>query len=321
VPLRLERGLFGRRRLGLVTCLQYESTNTDMSRSAELLRFLEQLRITDLVDFVIVWAIVYGLLKLVRGTRAVQMAVGLLGVGLLYQISVILGLDTLQFVMRNTLLYFGFAILVIFAPEIRSALMRVGSNLGPFRFGHAKASHEAYDDIVLAAMTLSSRKVGALVVLERNVGLQNYIDTGVMLGAALSYDLLVTIFDPHTPLHDGATIIRNYRLEAASCFLPLTLNPRLSKELCTRHRAAIGVTEDTDAAAIVVSEETGVISFVQNGEITRYLNSTSLRELIRNALEPQRSFVEAVRPARRARRKTDATGDAPREQVSETYIK
>lgn len=292
-----------------------------MSRSAELLRFLEQLRITDLIDFIIVWAIVYGLLKLVRGTRAVQMAVGLLGVGLLYQISVILGLDTLQFVMRNTLLYFGFAILVIFAPEIRSALMRVGSNLGPFRFGHTKAGHEAYDDIVLAAMTLSSRKVGALVVLERNVGLQNYIDTGVTLGAALSYDLLVTIFDPHTPLHDGAVIIRNYRLEAASCFLPLTLNPRLSKELGTRHRAAIGVTEDTDAAAIVVSEETGVISFVQNGEITRYLNSTSLRELIRNALEPQRSFVEAVRPARRGRRKADATGDASREQVSETYIK
>jgi diadenylate cyclase len=286
-----------------------------MTRSAELVRFLQQLRITDLIDFIIVWAIIYGLLKLVRGTRAVQMAVGLFGVGLLYQISVILGLDTLQFVMRNTLLYFGFAILVIFAPEIRSALMRVGSNLGPFRFGHFKPAHEAYDDIVLAAMTLSSRKVGALIVLERNVGLQNYIETGVSLRAALSYDLLVTIFDPHTPLHDGAVIIRNSRVEAASCFLPLTLNPRLSKELGTRHRAAIGVTEDTDAAALVVSEETGVISFVQNGEITRYLNSSSLREMIRASLEPQRSLVEAVRPARRAQ-KPDTTETA-REQISE----
>jgi diadenylate cyclase len=290
-----------------------------MTRSAELLKFLQQLRITDLIDFIIVWAIIYGLLKLVRGTRAVQMAVGLFGVGLLYQISVMLGLDTLQFVMRNTLLYFGFAILVIFAPEIRSALMRVGSNLGPFRFGHSKQNHEAYDDIVLAAMTLSSRKVGALIVLERNVGLQNYVETGVSLRAALSYDLLVTIFDPHTPLHDGAVIIRNYKVEAASCFLPLTLNPRLSKELGTRHRAAIGVTEDTDAAAVVVSEETGVISFVQNGEITRYLNSSSLREMIRSALEPQRRLVEAVRPAKRAR-KSD-TADAPREQISETFIK
>ena len=293
-----------------------------MSRSAELLRFLEQLRITDLIDFVIVWAIIYGLLKLVRGTRAVTMAVGLLGVGLLYQISVILGLETLQFVMRNALLYFGFAILVIFAPEIRSALMRVGSNLGPFRFGHAKGGREAYDDIVHAAMVLSSRKVGALIVLERNVGLQNYVETGVALGAALSYDLLVTVFDPHTPLHDGAVIIRNYRIEAASCFLPLTLNPRLSKELGTRHRAAIGVTEDTDAAAVVVSEETGVISFVQNGEITRYLNSTSLRELIRSALEPQRRLVEAVRPPQLGKRKAEAPASEPtREQVSETFSK
>jgi len=291
-----------------------------MSRSAELLNFLKQLRITDLIDFIIVWAIIYGMLKLVRGTRAVQMAVGLLGVGLLYQISVILGLDTLQFVMRNTLLYFGFAILVIFAPEIRSALMRVGSNLGPFRFGHVNPRHEAYDDIVLAAMTLSSRKVGALIVLERNVGLQNYIDTGVALRASLSYDLLVTIFDPHTPLHDGAVIIRNYKVEAASCFLPLTLNPRLSKELGTRHRAAIGVTEDTDAAAVVVSEETGVISFVQNGEITRYLNSSSLRDLIRESLEPQRSLIEAVRPTLRARRKSEPASDT-REQITETYIK
>jgi len=293
-----------------------------MSRSVELLRFLEQLRITDLIDFVIVWAIIYGLLKLVRGTRAVTMAVGLLGVGLLYQISVILGLETLQFVMRNALLYFGFAILVIFAPEIRSALMRVGSNLGPFRFGHAKRGREAYDDIVHAAMVLSERKVGALIVLERNVGLQNYVETGVALGAALSYDLLVTVFDPHTPLHDGAVIIRNYRIEAASCFLPLTLNPRLSKELGTRHRAAIGVTEDTDAAAVVVSEETGVVSFVQNGEITRYLNSTSLRDLIRGALEPQRRLIEAVRPAQLGRRKVEAAPSEPsREQVSEPFIK
>jgi uncharacterized protein (TIGR00159 family) len=289
-----------------------------MSRSAELFRFLAQLRITDLIDFVVVWAIIYGLLKLVRGTRAVQMAVGLLGVGLLYQISVILGLDTLQFVMRNTLLYFGFAILVIFAPEIRSALMRVGSNLGPFRFGHSNPNHESYDDLVLAAMTLSSRKVGALIVLERNVGLQNYIDTGVSLRAALSYDLLVTIFDPHTPLHDGAVVIRSHRVEAASCFLPLTLNPRLSKELGTRHRAAIGVTEDTDAAAVVVSEETGVISFVQKGEITRYLNSSSLREMIRSALEPQRRLVS---PARRDRRKAESISDAPREQINETVTK
>ncbi|HKG20956.1 MAG TPA: diadenylate cyclase CdaA [Blastocatellia bacterium] len=292
-----------------------------MIRSAEFLKFIEQLRLTDLVDFIVVWAIIYGLLKLVKGTRAVQMAVGLLGVGLLYQISVFFGLETLQFVMRNSLLYFGFAILVIFAPEIRSALMRVGSNLrSPLRFGRARFGHEAYDEIVLAAMTLSSRRIGALLVFERNVGLQNYVDTGVFLGARLSYDLLVTLFDPHTPLHDGAVIIRNYRVEAASCFLPLTLNPRLTKELGTRHRAAIGVTEDTDAVAVIVSEETGVISFVQNGEITRFLNNSRLRDLIRDSLEPPRRLSEVVRP-RRARRAASSRGEGQREQVTETYIK
>jgi diadenylate cyclase len=265
--------------------------------------FLNQLRWADLVDFIIVWAIIYGLLKLVRGTRAIQMVVGLLGVGLLYQAAVFFGLETLQFVMRNTLLYFGFAILVIFAPEIRSALMRFGSNLRrPLGFGGSRPRQEVYEEIVLAATTLSSRRIGALIVIERNVGLQNYIDTGVAMDAALSYDLLITIFDPHTPLHDGAVIVRGYKIAAASCFLPLTLNPRLSKELGTRHRAAIGVTEDTDAVAVVVSEETGIISFVADGQITRYLDSSSLRELLRSRIEPPRSFFELLRwPRRKAR--------------------
>lgn len=293
-----------------------------MARSEELLRFLGQLRLTDLVDFIVVWATIYGLLRLVRGTRAVIMVVGLLGVGVLYQLSVFLGLETVQVVMRNSLLYFGFAILVIFAPEIRSALMRVGSNLRrPLLLGRSSAGGEAYEAIVLAATTLSSRRVGALVVIERDVGLQNYVDTGVVLDAALSYDLLVTAFDPHTPLHDGAVIIRNNRLAAASCFLPLTLNPRLSKELGTRHRAAIGITEDTDAAAVVVSEETGVISFVANGNISRYLNSSSLRDLLRAAIEPPR-LSRVVLPTRRRFRKVSRVEAAPsRDQVSETFIK
>ncbi|HEY7546465.1 MAG TPA: DNA integrity scanning protein DisA nucleotide-binding domain protein, partial [Blastocatellia bacterium] len=143
-----------------------------------------------------------------------------------------------------------------------------------------------------------------------------YIDTGVMLDAMLSYDLLVTMFDPHTPLHDGAVIIRNYKIAAASCFLPLTLNPKLSKELGTRHRAAIGVTEDTDAVAIVISEETGVISFVENGEITRYLNSARLRELIDSSVEPARRAAKEP-----VRREKAASAETSRERVSETFIK
>jgi diadenylate cyclase len=293
-----------------------------MSRSLELIKFIEQLRITDLIDFLVVWAIIYGLLKLVRGTRAVPIAIGLLGVGLLYQVAAFLGLETLQFVMRNMLLYFGFALLVIFAPEVRSALMRFGANLRTsFLFGQSKLAPSMYEDIVLSAMTLSSRRVGALIVIERNVGLQNYIDTGVKIEAALSYDLLVTIFEPRAPLHDGAVIIRDNRLAAGGCFLPLTLNPKLSKELGTRHRAAIGVTEDTDAVTIVVSEETGVISFVEKGEIIRYLTSARLRELIREALTPTNLLGEILQPGRKGKRAAKVPGDSQREPVSETFIK
>lgn len=294
-----------------------------MTRSIELIKFIEQLRITDLIDFLVVWAIIYGLLKLVRGTRAVQIAIGLLGVGLLYQIAVFLGLETLQFVMRNMLLYFGFALLVIFAPEIRSALMRFGSNLrSSLLFNRSKFAPNRYEEVVLAATTLSSRKVGALIVIERNVGLQNYVDTGVKIEAPLSYDLLVTIFEPRAPLHDGAVIVRGEKISAAGCFLPLTLNPKLSKELGTRHRAAIGVTEDTDAVTVVVSEETGVISFVEKGEITRYLNSARLRELIREAVTPS-SFLGTLTPTRQQSRKAlkVAAKESTREQISETYIK
>jgi diadenylate cyclase len=293
-----------------------------MNRSLELIKFIEQLRITDLIDFLVVWAIIYGLLKLVRGTRAVPIAIGLLGVGLLYQVAVFLGLETLQFVMRNMLLYFGFALLVIFAPEVRSALMRFGANLRQsFLFGRSKLAPNMYEDIVLAAMTLSSKRVGALIVIERNVGLQNYIETGVKMEAALSYDLLVTIFEPRAPLHDGAAIIRDNRLAAGGCFLPLTLNPKLAKELGTRHRAAIGVTEDTDAVTIVVSEETGVISFVEKGEIIRYLTSARLRELIREALTPTNLLSDVLQPKRIGRRTGKIPGDSSREQVSETFIK
>jgi diadenylate cyclase len=170
-------------------------------------------------------------------------------------------------------------------------------------------------------MTLSSRRVGALIVIERNVGLQNYIDTGVKIDAALSYDLLVTIFEPRAPLHDGAVIIRDNRLAAGGCFLPLTLNPKLSKELGTRHRAAIGVTEDTDAVTIVVSEETGVISFVEKGEIIRYLTSARLRELIREALTPTNLLGDVLQPGRKGRRVAKVSSDSSREPVSETFIK
>lgn len=250
----------------------------------------------DLIDILIVAFLVYEVLRLVRGTRAVQMAVGLGLIALLYQLSSWLGLTTVQWVLRNAVVYLGFAVIVLFQHEIRTALTHFGRNLRiPFlqkrRFG-AESGQEWYDEVVLAASTLSSEKIGALIVFERDVGLKTYIESGIRLDARLTYDLLVTIFNPHTPLHDGAVIVSDNRVAAASCFLPLTQNPRLSRELGTRHRAAIGITEDSDAFAVIVSEETGSISFAEEGRIQRHLDGPRLRRLIQQAMEPWRSEAE-----------------------------
>jgi diadenylate cyclase len=215
------------------------------------------------------------------------MAGGIAAIAILYWLSLKEDLATLEFVLRGALLYIGVAIIVLFQTEIRQALINFGNRfrLPLARRHHGQFGEGVYDEIVLAATTLASLKTGALIVIERNVGLKNVTDGGVKLDAELSYDLLVSIFNPTTPLHDGAVVVQRHRIAAASCFLPLTLNPRLSKDLGTRHRAAIGVTEDTDAVAVVVSEETGLISFVQDGQIKRGLDATKLRAAIFQALE------------------------------------
>ena len=256
-----------------------------------LLPYTEYLgRLTEprnIADIIVVFLIVYAVLKLVRGTRAVPMAAGIGAFALLYWIALKGDLVTLAFVLRGALLYTGIAIIVLFQSEIRQALITFGNRFRmPFtRSYRGQFGEGVYDEIVLAATTLASTKTGALVVIERNVGLKNVTDGGVKLDAELSYDLLVSIFNPAAPLHDGAVVVRRHRIAAASCFLPLTLNPRLSRDLGTRHRAAIGVTEDTDAVAVVVSEETGVISFIQGGQIKRGLDATKLRAAIFQALE------------------------------------
>src|SRR2546422_3214097 len=241
----------------------------------------------NIADLVLVFLLVYAVLKLVRGTRAAPMAAAIGAFALLYWFAIKQELATLEFVLRGALLYIGVAIIVLFQSEIRQALISFGNRFRmPFtRRHHGQFGEGVYDEIVLAATTLSSTKTGALIVIERNVGLKNVTDGGVKLDAELSYDLLVSIFNPATPLHDGAVVVRRHRVAAASCFLPLTLNPLLSRELGTRHRAAIGVTEDTDAVAVVVSEETGLISFVQRGQIKRGLDAPKLRAAILQALE------------------------------------
>lgn len=284
----------------------------------ELVRSVEY---SDLLDFLIVFVLVYELLKLVRGTRAVPVSFGIVVIALIYQAAKWFDLRIVQAILAYALNYLPIAFIVLFQSEIRSALMHIGKTLrNPVRRRErAAAQHANFDEIVLAAMALSSRKIGALIVLEREVGLQNIIDAGVRMDAALSYDLIVTIFDPHTPLHDGAVIVRADRIAAAGCFLPLTLNPRLSKDLGTRHRAAIGITEDGDAVAVVVSEETGTVSFVSGGSIARNLDSARLRDSLRRAFTVRGPIdnVIPVKGGRRRRRRKRADIETTAEMASE----
>ncbi|MEP6903982.1 MAG: diadenylate cyclase CdaA [Actinomycetota bacterium] len=241
----------------------------------------------NVLDITLVFIIVYVVLKLLRGTRAVPTVVGMVILALLYWLAVAQELVTLEFVLRSAVFYIGFAIIVLFQSEIRQALIYFGNRLRfpILRRSRGQLGETIYDEVVLAVTTLASEKIGALIVIERDVGLRNFIDAGVQLDSKLSYDLLVTIFNPSTPLHDGAVIIQRTRIAAASVFLPLTKNPSISRELGTRHRAAIGVTEGSDAISVVVSEETGLITYVENGAMKRHLDTNQLRSLLLNAMD------------------------------------
>jgi len=239
----------------------------------------------DVLDILAVSILIYEALKLIRGTRAVQMAVGsMLVVGLFY-VSQLAPLQTLNWLIRNALVYVAFAAIVLFQSDIRRALAHLGR--APFFrwFTWQQASDETIEEVVVAATMLSEKKVGAIIALEREIGLRNYIESGIPLDATLTYDLLLTIFKPGSPLHDGAVILQEGRVAAAACFLPLTVNPRLSRELGTRHRAAIGLTEESDALAVVVSEETGTISIALDGQIERGLTQDSLRDRLRRLIQ------------------------------------
>jgi diadenylate cyclase len=254
---------------------------------------LPPLDVFAILDIAAVAFIIYQALLLIRGTRAVQMALGLTLLIAVFYLSRWSRLATLSWLLTNVLSYLFIAVIVIFQSEIRRALAHFGK--APFFSGFSSINRsEFYDEIVLATQTLAGRRTGALIVIERDIGLKNYIESGIALDSLVSYDLLITIFDPSVPLHDGAAIIRSGRVAAAACFLPLTVNPRLSKELGTRHRAAIGVTEETDAVAIVVSEETGAISFASNGTIERFLDADTLRGRLRDAFEKR--AVEVSEP-------------------------
>lgn len=227
------------------------------------------------IDIIIVAVIIYQFLVLVKGTRAYQMLVGVFVLVVAFYLARLGDLRTVNWLVSTLLPYAIFALIVVFAAEIRQALAKVGRKV---TFARSSQSRESsYDDIVLAANLFSQEQTGALIVVEREIGLRTYIESGVPLDARLSYHLLATIFRPSAPLHDGAVIIQRDRITAAACFLPLSMNPKLSAQLGTRHRAGIGITEETDAVAVIVSEETAAISLAVAGQIERDLTADQLR--------------------------------------------
>jgi diadenylate cyclase len=237
---------------------------------------LDLLTWNDLFDIAVVAVLFYNLLLLIRGTRAVQMLTGIFLAAGIYYVAKLLHLRTLEAIIESVLIFLPFAAIVLFQQEIRRALAKFGRN-PLLRFGGRPKLESALSSIALAASTLGSRRVGALIVLERREGLRNYVESGIAVDAVVSFDLLLNLFTPDTPLHDGAVVVQGDRIAAAACFLPLTSNPELSKEVGSRHRAALGISEETDAVAVVVSEETGKIALAVGGRLEGELDGRTLR--------------------------------------------
>ena len=248
----------------------------------------------DALDIGIVAILVYELLLLIRGTRAAQMALSAGFILLLYFLSQWLQLETVNWVIRNLAAYVVFAVIVLFQADIRRALAHFGR--APFfrYFERAEHADETIEELVTAATNLAARRTGAIIVLERQIGLRNYIEGGIPLDAMITYDLLSSIFQPGSPLHDGAVIIQGDRIAAAACFLPLSVNPRVSRDLGTRHRAALGLTEENDAIAVVVSEETGTISLAIGGDLERGFDAEQLRSRLATLLGYRRRRIRRV---------------------------
>jgi diadenylate cyclase len=263
-----------------------------LERAFALLR-LDKLTWIDALDIALVAFLIYFVFDAVRGTRAAQMLLGIVLFLGAYEATGMAGLRTLNKTLAYAIQYVPFIVIVVFQSEIRRALTALGKTPLVRFFYQGRTNEDVFGEIVYAVTTLSSQRVGALIVLERSQRLKTYIEAGVALDAIVSYDMLVNVFSPDTPLHDGAVIISEGRIAAAACFLPLTLQPSLSKSYGTRHRASIGISEETDAVAIVVSEETGQISVAVEGKITGGLWAEALNQLLRSlfALKPESSKV------------------------------
>jgi diadenylate cyclase len=257
----------------------------------------------DIIDIAIVTYILYRLILLIRGTRAEQLVKGLIILLIAWTTSELLGLRTINWLLQGLMTMGLIAVPIIFQPELRKALEHLGRgklfqrNLYEFEDDEFR---ELLEELLKAIPVLVKKKIGALIVLERETGLKDIIETGIKIEGVVTAELLINIFMPRSPLHDGAVIIRGNVIAAAGCFLPLTENPNLSKELGTRHRAGMGITEISDALAIIISEETGVISLAHNGKLTRYLDEKTLRSTLLNFYSTTRKkkFIPSIFPWR-----------------------
>ena len=255
-----------------------------MNYFTDFINSLALIRVTDIIDIAIIAYVIYKLFSLLRNTRAEQVLYGFIIVLVFASVADILSLNTVSWVMNQFLTVALVFIIVVFQPELRSALERLGRGRSIFTGERALKSENTIDELTRAMSSLARQKIGALVVLEREVGLNDIVESGTTLDADVSSELLINIFIPNTPLHDGAVIIGKEKIIAAACYLPLSNSNLISKELGTRHRAAAGISEKSDAIVIVVSEETGNISVVENGRIDRYFDEDSLKQRLQKDL-------------------------------------
>lgn len=242
--------------------------------------------VVNLLDILLVWFIIYKLFNIIRGTKAIQLLKGIFVIVVVRSLSGLLGLNTLQWLMDQVVTWGVLAIIIIFQPEMRRALEQLGRGKLFSRNNSPEdnVQERLIEEIVKASAYMAKRRIGALISVEKETGLGDYIETGIPLEAHISSELLINIFIPNTPLHDGAVILQDNRIQAAACYLPLSESPFISKELGTRHRAGIGISEVTDCITIVISEETGSISITKSGELYRDLDEATFKEMLLNEL-------------------------------------
>lgn len=258
-----------------------------------MIEILEQFSWWSILDITIIAFLIYKVLILTRGTRTAQMLMGILIVVIGFQASSFVPLTTFNWLMSKFYSSILLIIIILFQEEIRNALSQIGKK-PMLTNAEAMASHYLLDELTRAAFSLANKKIGALIVIERNIILSRYIDVGISLDAKISKELLLAIFQSHSPIHDGAIIIRQGRIAAAGCFLPLTRTENLKPEMGTRHRAAIGISQETDALVLAISEERGVVSIVHEGNIYTVQESTQLRKQLRKYLLNIPSFSQTA---------------------------